>query len=105
MNCPHCQDAEKTFGSGVADRELQHYRTRGPGKTTRLLIEALKASGIEGLTLLDIGGGVGVIQQELLKAGASSAIVIATIHAAKSTTARVTALPSAMTSGSPARGG
>ena len=39
---------------------------------TRTLIEAIKAEGIQGQTLLDIGGGVGAIQHELLKAGAAS---------------------------------
>ena len=39
---------------------------------TRTLIEAIKAEGIQGKTLLDIGGGVGAIQHELLKAGAVS---------------------------------
>ena len=76
MNCAHCQGVEKQFDKGVAERALREYRSHGPGKTTRLLIEALKAAGIEDLTLLDIGGGVGVISHELLKAGAASVIAI-----------------------------
>jgi magnesium-protoporphyrin O-methyltransferase len=71
--CPHCQGAEETFDSDTAQGDLRDYRRHGPGKTTRLLIEALKSFGIEGQTLLDIGGGVGVIQHELLKSGAASA--------------------------------
>lgn len=54
-------------------RELRKYRERGPMKTTRMLVEALKAEGVESRTLLDIGGGVGAIQHELLKAGAHHA--------------------------------
>ncbi len=73
MTCPHCQGVEKLFDTGTAERDLRDYRRHGPGKATRLLIEALKTFGIEGRTLLDIGGGVGVIQHELLKNGASSA--------------------------------
>jgi 2-polyprenyl-3-methyl-5-hydroxy-6-metoxy-1,4-benzoquinol methylase len=76
MICPHCQGVEKTFNSGMAERDLKVYRARGPGKTTRLLIEALKAAPIERLTLLDIGGGVGVIHHELLKEGVNSAIAV-----------------------------
>jgi magnesium-protoporphyrin O-methyltransferase len=38
-----------------------------------MLIDALLAAGVQGLTLLDIGGGIGAIQYELLKAGASQA--------------------------------
>jgi hypothetical protein len=76
MTCPHCQGVEKIFDQGTAERDLKTYRAQGPGTTTRLLIEALKAARIENLTLLDIGGGVGAIQHELLKDGASSAIAI-----------------------------
>ena len=37
-----------------------------------MLIEALKDEGVKGMTLLDIGGGVGAIQHELLRAGVVS---------------------------------
>ena len=41
--------------------------------TTRTLIAALSGDGVEGLTLLDIGGGLGGIQHALLDAGAVQA--------------------------------
>jgi magnesium-protoporphyrin O-methyltransferase len=68
MNC--CRSYEACFDQATARQELRDYRRKGPGKTTRSLVEALKQKGIEALTLLDIGGGVGVIQHELLQAGA-----------------------------------
>jgi len=37
------------------------------------LIDALRGEGVDGATLLDIGGGVGAIQHELLGAGATRA--------------------------------
>jgi magnesium-protoporphyrin O-methyltransferase len=37
---------------------------------THLLLDGVKAVGVEGATLLDIGGGVGVVQLELLSVGA-----------------------------------
>ncbi len=76
MLCPHCQGAEKFFNDGTAQSDLREYRAHGPGKTARLLVEGLTANGIEGLTLLDIGGGVGVLQHELLNAGASNAVAV-----------------------------
>jgi hypothetical protein len=76
VNCPHCCGAEKIFDTGLAERDLKRYRDHGPSKTTRLLIEALKAAGVEGLTLLDIGGGVGAVQHELLKAGVGHAVSV-----------------------------
>ena len=52
-----------------AASQLRSYREKGPIPSTRALIEALKAEGVEGATLLDIGGGVGAIQHDLLDAG------------------------------------
>src|SRR5512136_1017316 len=76
MNCPQCCGAEKMFGRELAEHDLHNYQAHGPGKTTRMLIEALESAGIEGLTLLDIGGGVGAIQHELLKAGVNRATAV-----------------------------
>lgn len=73
MNCCQCQGIEMEFNRKVAADDLKRYRQKGPDRTTRMLIDALKAEGIQGMTLLDIGGGVGVIQHELLKAGVRSA--------------------------------
>lgn len=73
MSCPQCQGIELMFDDEYAAKELKAYRKKGPDKTTRLLIDALKRAGIEGTTLLDIGGGVGGIQYALLKAGAERA--------------------------------
>ncbi|MFQ6673237.1 MAG: class I SAM-dependent methyltransferase [Fidelibacterota bacterium] len=71
MSCRQCKGIESFFDDGVAQRDLEDFRKKGPGRTTRLLIDALEAEGVEGGTLLDIGGGIGAIQYELLDAGAS----------------------------------
>jgi magnesium-protoporphyrin O-methyltransferase len=72
MACSQCQGLESLFDNKTAAKELKEYRLKGPKKTTRLLIKALEAEGVQGLTLLDIGGGVGAIQHELLRSGAES---------------------------------
>lgn len=41
-----------------------------------MLIDALRTEGVRGLTLLDIGGGVGKIQHELLDAGVERATAV-----------------------------
>ena len=61
------------YGEKLAASELRKYRKRGPTPSTRTLIEALKAEGVEGATLLDVGGGIGAIQHELLEAGVAHA--------------------------------
>lgn len=73
MSCCQCQGIESLFNKKSALKELKRYRAKGPNKSVRLLIGALKDAGVEGLTLLDIGGGIGVIQHELLAAGVASA--------------------------------
>lgn len=69
MGCCQCQGGANLFGKKMAERNLKSYRKRGPDRTTRMLIGALRAEGVEGLSLLDIGGGVGAIAWELLRSG------------------------------------
>ena len=68
-----CQGVDEMFGEKTAEHDLRRYRKRGPSKSTRVLVEALKREGIEHATVLDIGGGIGAIQHELLEAGAERA--------------------------------
>ena len=72
MKCCQCQGIESQFNGKQAAKELNSYRRRGPRKSTRMLIEALGAEGVNGMTPLDIGGGVGTIQHGLLGTGVSS---------------------------------
>lgn len=73
MACSQCRGIEGFFGRRQAERQLKRYHKRGPDKTTRLLIDALGAEEVDGLTLLDIGGGIGAIERALLKAGVARA--------------------------------
>jgi hypothetical protein len=57
-------------------KKLADNQKNGPAGTTRILISALKEAGMNGSTLLDIGGGIGTIQIELMTAGASSAVSV-----------------------------
>ena len=65
------------FGEGSAARDLRTYRRVGPDRTTRWLIEGLRGgpdAPVDGLTVLDIGAGVGAVHLELLRAGSSRAV-------------------------------
>ena len=46
------------------------YRKRGADKTGRRIVELITERGVAGATLLEVGGGIGEIQVELLKRGA-----------------------------------
>jgi magnesium-protoporphyrin O-methyltransferase len=74
MTCAHCRDLPQMFDRKLAVFELDRYRRRGPARTTRMLLDELVARGVRGATILDIGGGIGVLQQELLAAGAERAV-------------------------------
>lgn len=76
MDCCQATGIEEHMGPRMAARELKRYRKKGPEMTTNILLEALKREGIVGKTLLDIGGGVGAIQHELLKAGIKKAFSV-----------------------------
>ena len=52
------------------------YRKEGLEKTTRLLIESISSHGVKGMTLLDIGGGLGGIQHTLLAKGVLNATAV-----------------------------
>ena len=73
MSCPQCEGIELVFDAESVEKELRFYRRDGADDTTRWLVEALKERGVEGKSLIDIGGGLGAIQHELLESGASRA--------------------------------
>jgi magnesium-protoporphyrin O-methyltransferase len=71
---PQCScGCPNTFSTKAAEGDLKRYLKQGPDRTTRALVDAIVAEGVHGATLLDIGGGIGAIQLELLAAGAASA--------------------------------
>jgi hypothetical protein len=61
------------FSTKEAEADLKRYRDKGPESSTRALIDAVLAEGVDGATLLDVGAGVGAIQLGLLDAGLSRA--------------------------------
>lgn len=66
MSCAQCAGIEKIFTSSHARKELKRYHKKGPAKSTRRLIDVLRSLNLSGMTLLDIGGGIGAIQHALL---------------------------------------
>jgi SAM-dependent methyltransferase len=67
--CGHCDAIETEFGDRTAARELRRYRRRGPVRTTRLLLDALRRDADGAGSLLDVGGGIGAVHHELLAIG------------------------------------
>jgi len=71
MGCCQCQGIENMFDKKAAKRALKRYLKKGPSKTTKMLLKAIHKTEVKGLDFLDIGGGIGAIQYDLIKAGAS----------------------------------
>jgi 2-polyprenyl-3-methyl-5-hydroxy-6-metoxy-1,4-benzoquinol methylase len=61
------------FSKRAARWDARRYRRRGLDDTAQEMVGFLRARGVEGASVLEIGGGVGAIQLELLKAGAEHA--------------------------------
>ena len=77
MTCAaHCCAIQSQFDRRIAQRDLDNYRRRGPSKSTQQLLAFTRQADITSMTVLDVGGGVGVIAHELLAAGAASATVV-----------------------------
>jgi magnesium-protoporphyrin O-methyltransferase len=58
------------FNEKRSAADARNYRRKGLDVDSRRIVDFLVARGIGGGTLLEIGGGVGAIQIELLRAGA-----------------------------------
>jgi len=65
------RDYEKVFGRKTAARDARRFRRRGLRGSAKALTEL--AGDVRGATVLEIGGGVGAIEIELLEKGATSA--------------------------------
>jgi hypothetical protein len=75
------------FDAGRAASDARRYRRKGLTRETRSIADLLIARGIAGGTMLEIGGGIGDLQVELLRAGAAHATSVE-ISPAYDTTAR-----------------
>jgi SAM-dependent methyltransferase len=73
VNCCEPDMYDVQFDAAEADAKLREYRAHGPKGWTARLIAELSREGVDGLTVLDIGAGVGAVHQSLLAAGASTA--------------------------------
>lgn len=70
MSREQCCGIAKVFDTKSARKQLARFRRRGPDKTTRILIDALRevlaTDGTRTALHLDVGAGLGAIHHELL---------------------------------------
>lgn len=73
MDCCDPKLYDDQFNAGEAERKVREYRDRGPNGWTARLVSELSEGGVDGLTVIDIGAGVGAVHHALLASGAASA--------------------------------
>jgi 16S rRNA G966 N2-methylase RsmD len=72
--CCNARGCDEFFSARMATRAAESYRKNGIDKTARRMLAFLEKHGIAGASVLEIGGGVGELQIELLKRGAASTL-------------------------------
>jgi hypothetical protein len=75
MECCQCQAIEERFDRKKAAAKLLDYQRDGLKRESQILVDLLVMQGIDGYSLLDVGGGMGALAIELLKRGASQATI------------------------------
>jgi hypothetical protein len=73
MSCCPPKGYARLFGRRAARRDVRRYEKGGLDDTGARMVAFLRERGVEGATVLEIGGGVGALQLELLAAGAERA--------------------------------
>ena len=72
-DCCEPDGYDEKFSDRFARRVARRYRRRGLSRSSRAIVSFLTECGVDGATVLEIGGGVGEIQVELLRRGAARA--------------------------------
>src|SRR5215212_3453781 len=72
-DCCNHEDYDDTFGDRFARKMARRYRRRGLSRSERAIVSFRDVRGIEGATVLEIGGGLGELHVELLRHGAARA--------------------------------
>ena len=75
-SCCRGAPCEEMFNPRQARRSLNRYRRKGLGDLERQMLQAAASGGLDGARVLEIGGGIGALQIELLEAGAGQGVVV-----------------------------
>jgi hypothetical protein len=75
-DCCSPKGYRQIFSERNARSDARRYRRRGLDEVSRIIVRLACERGVAHRTLLEVGGGVGAIEIELLKAGLSSAVSV-----------------------------
>ena len=80
-SCCRTAGCEEFFKPATARRNLRRYLKKGLGAIEHSMVAAVAARDLEGARVLEIGGGVGAVQAELLAKGASTGEIVELVRA------------------------
>ncbi|HSI97631.1 MAG TPA: class I SAM-dependent methyltransferase, partial [Gaiellaceae bacterium] len=80
-SCCRGRPCAEIFTPRFARRSARRYRSKGLDRVERYMLAHAAREGVEGARVLEIGGGVGRLQTELVKAGASSGEIVELVPA------------------------
>jgi hypothetical protein len=79
--CCRAALCEEMFKPQTARKSLERYRRKGLGALERQMVAGIPARDLDGARVVEIGGGIGTIQAELLAAGAGEGEVVELVSA------------------------
>ena len=75
-SCCRAGPCEQVFKPRWGRRSLARYRAKGLDGLDRQIVASASRDGVDGAHVMEIGGGIGVVQAELLAAGAARGQIV-----------------------------
>ena len=85
VNCCTPTGYRTIFGAKTVERDVRRYRRKGVTGSAHWLLHALTGDGVNEASVLEVGGGIGSLQLELLNAGADHAANVEIIDSYETT--------------------
>lgn len=80
-DCCRGRVCAEMFKPRIARNNLKQYRKKGLGAIERRMVAAIPVTDVDGARVLEIGGGIGTIQAELLAEGAAEGEIVELVSA------------------------
>jgi magnesium-protoporphyrin O-methyltransferase len=74
VDCCSGLGCDEFFDEKLARKDARRYRRKGLDGTAREIVAYLTNRGVEGASVLEVGGGTGTLQLEVLRGGARHAV-------------------------------
>src|SRR5262249_36637696 len=79
--CCRASQCQEMFTAATARKNLKRYLRKGLGKFERRMVADIPTRELDGARVLEIGGGIGAIQADLLAKGARTGEIVELVPA------------------------